>query len=237
MKRSLLALAFFMIATSAMADDGVPPAFFICLMIFLFVAAILYVVIQSWNNSPKTYSKAESDSLRSQAEDSLERSKEEGIGTLTDVAIPLRNGETAFLSEGTALFELETSYWISGGGSNNSGGWAIPTEDMAKADSGTLVLTDQRIAFAGENRTRNFEIADLLEVKVQGNCIVIGGAQGGKNSLFSVKNPYLWQNRIQGLMRGDKPGPKGKSGSSVPEGGFKRKVHGTPDMKPLDPID
>jgi len=235
----LLSLAFFLVSTCARADDNQAGIFVVSG--FLIISVTLVLIYQS-KNRPRNYSRSEMDSLQERAKESFDNLKEEGITSLTDVPILLRSGETAFLTEPSDLFELETSYitsGISGSGDDFNVGVArsTPVEQMDKIDSGNLTLTDQRVAFSGRNKTRDFELSTILDVKVHGNCVEIGSVQGGKHSLFSVKNSVFWKNYIDKLVRGDKPGSKGGPGSKPSEGGFQRKVRGTPDMKPFDPIE
>gem|GEM_PF-6329711 len=239
MARILLTLSFFSLSTYAFADNGDAPIYIVS---FLLIIVVVAVLAYQAKNKPANYSRSEADSLRNQAEESLGRLGEEGIATLSNVPILLRDGETAFLTEASDLFELETIYLTGGITTSNgsiTGGVArsTPVEQMTKMDSGSLTLTNRRIAFVGKDRTRDFELSKILDVKVQGNCVVIGGGSEGKNSLFSVKNPYFWESYIRKLLRGDQPGNKGTPGPPAPEGGFKRKVRGTPDMKPFEPIE
>ena len=207
MIKVLLSLAFFFTSTYAFADNDQATAFAIG---FLLVISVTIVLIYQSKNKPQNYSKVESDSLQDQAEESFVRLKGEGITTLNDVPILLRNGETAFLTESSDLFELETTYLTGGISTSNQdivGGVArsTPVDQMSKLDSGSFTLTDQRIVFLGKNKTREFELPKILGVRVQGNCVVIEGGQEGKNSLFSVKNPYFWGRYIQKLAHRDKP--------------------------------
>jgi hypothetical protein len=124
------------------------------------------------------------------------------------VSIVLKKGETGVLQEQSNLFETRAQRLYGGGGTRIGkiyvgGGASESVQRLRRIDSGTLVLTNQRLVFDGGSQNRATNLADVLSASTWQDAIEISSSRRQKSQVYSVSNPTIWASMIQNLANGN----------------------------------
>ena len=123
------------------------------------------------------------------------------------VSIVLKKGETGILQEQSNLFETRAQRLYGGAGTRIEkiyvgGGASESVQRLRQIDSGTLVLTNQRLVFDGGSQNRATNLGDILSASAWQDAIEISSSRRQKSQVYSVSNPIIWASMIQNLAKG-----------------------------------
>lgn len=219
LKRLPTALAFGALSVAGYTSDAYaakktgamdPEVGFILLIIIIAVAAIGLVV-----------SGIGSSQRKREAEEHLKRASEEAkqffldLGTrkkLTvmgpgEVSIVLKEGELAVFQEPSRFYETR-SYRLYGGGGTRikgvyvGGGASESHQRLREIDTGTLVLTNQRLIFDGSMENRALNLKDIISASAWTDAIEVSSSRRQKSQVYTIRNPIIWAQMIKMLAGG-----------------------------------
>jgi hypothetical protein len=126
--------------------------------------------------------------------------------------ISLKRGERALLQEQCSFYETRTVRYHVGGGAGTrigkvyvggGGGRSTSQQELALIDSGTLVLTNQRLVFDGATQNRVADLRKLLSVQALLDAIEVSVESRQKSMLFGVGNPFVWSRVVTLAQSGE----------------------------------
>ncbi len=161
----------------------------------------------------KTKHMIDSEAIKKEARDYLEKAKQEGRLPVTQSSALLDPGENAYLTENTVLSETRAVRQTTGRfastrifGSMRYGAVASRSESHQEwrvIDSGKLILTNKSFIFLGNKEKRNLPLKKILAVETYANAIEVSSDTRSKSLRLPVRNPYIWTSAIQILRSTD----------------------------------
>lgn len=152
-----------------------------------------------WFTSP---SEKKKDVLKAEVAAFAESAKQRGGLAVITVSIALKPGEQAFLEEQVTLKETRSfTKRSSTGGAlrvmkgvyvGGSSGTSRSHNEWRDIDTGTLIITNQRIIFDGRMENRVMPIDRILSVNPLLDGIEVSIENKQKSSFFTVKNSLIW---------------------------------------------
>lgn len=124
-----------------------------------------------------------------------------------ETAIVLKDGECAFFQEPSVLYESR-SYRVFGGGGTRvagvyiGGGASEAHERLRQIDSGTLILTNQRLVFDGQTQSRAVNVKDVISATPWSDAIEVSSSRRQKSQIYTVGNPLIWAPMIRLIAQG-----------------------------------
>jgi hypothetical protein len=173
------------------------------------------------------------DILRREAERFFSRLQESG--TLPDVAVDivLQRDEIALLREDDSQLAESRAYRVFGGGGTRirgvyiGGGASESYQRLRQIDTGSLILTTERLIFDGGLENRTLKIKDVLSATAWSDAIEVSSSRRQKSQVYSVANPLIWSRMIKAAASGEirarkkeipgQPRPKPASEDEPPE--------------------
>lgn len=150
------------------------------------------------------------DSIKKEAREYIEAFKEnEGLPVI-ETTLLLEQGEHAFLEAIVPLYETRAVRYHQGAGAGfkiakgvSIGGYQGRSEskqEWRKLDEGTLVLTNKRVLFVGNEQSRTIPLKKIFNANVDGLGFIISYQK--KNVYFENTNPAIWVFAIDILRQG-----------------------------------
>lgn len=201
---SVIALGASRRSKGAAVDDEVIVIFLVAIAA---LAILIYVINSIRGASAKAAMKEKMEHARLEALrffSDLEKRKK--LHTV-DVNIVLQRGEAGLLQEPSNLLETR-AYRLYGGGGTRirgvyiGGGASESYQRLRNIDSGTLVLTNRRLVFDGGAENRALNLKDILSVSCWSDAIEVSSSRRQKSQVYTVNNPFIWQQMIQMLASG-----------------------------------
>lgn len=174
----------------------------VVILLIVFIGGVIaYQVINA-----KT-TKAIREEQRRQADSFLTNLVETKTLPEIQVNIVLKKGEKGILQEASRLLESR-AYRVYGGAGTRigkiyfGGGASESQQRLKEIDSGTLVLTSERLVFDGGLQTRTTKLTDIVSASAWQDAIEISSSRRQKSQVYSVSNPMIWASMIQNLASG-----------------------------------
>lgn len=136
------------------------------------------------------------------------------------VDIVLKSGEIGLFQEPSVLYESR-AYRVFGGAGTRvagiyiGGGASESQQRLKEIDSGTIVLTNQRLVFDGQTQNRVLNLKDVISATPWLDAIEVGCSRRQKSQVYKVKNPLIWAPLIKMLGGGDFPVSASNTGSGT----------------------
>jgi hypothetical protein len=132
-------------------------------------------------------------------------------GTLPDVAVDivLQKGEIALLREDGSQLAESRAYRVFGGvgtrirGVYIGGGASESYQRLRQIDTGTLILTTERLIFDGGLENRALKVKDVLSAEAWSDAIEVSSSRRQKSQVYSVGNPLIWSRMIKAVASGE----------------------------------
>ena len=146
--------------------------------------------------------------LQLEANEFMERVRSRGTVERPNTSVMLQKGEVSCLSEPAVLMESRAKRVYSGSsarlfkGFYVSSGQSRSVAEMKKIDSGNITLTSHRVVFVGSMEQRTVALKDVATVQLFADAIEISSQKRAKNSVFTVRNPLIWDSYIKGIVNG-----------------------------------
>lgn len=124
-----------------------------------------------------------------------------------ETTIVLKNGESAVFQEPSILYETR-SYRVFGGGGTRvgdiflGGGASEAHQRLRQIDSGTVVLTSQRLIFDGQTESRTVNMKDVISANPWADAIEVSSSRRQKSQIYTVRNPLIWSQMIKIIASG-----------------------------------
>lgn len=124
-----------------------------------------------------------------------------------EVPIILKEGELAVFQEPSRFYETR-SYRIYGGGGTRikgvyfGGGASESHQRLREIDTGSLVLTSQRLVFDGSIESRALNLKDIISASAWSDAIEVSSSRRQKSQVYTVRNPIIWAQMIKMLAGG-----------------------------------
>lgn len=129
-----------------------------------------------------------------------------------NTGMTLKKGESAYLNEDVKLFELRTARKSTRGGGGmrvakgvfigGTTGTSRGFDELKEIDTGSMLLTNQRLIFSGKNNTRDIKLEKIIDIKEYTDGITISAEGKSKNQTYTgMANPYLWKALINVLQK------------------------------------
>ena len=131
--------------------------------------------------------------------------------------IILHKGETAFLEERSNLLEPHSVRVYNAGAQGMSvpipglkgvryrvgglKGSSESHEELKQIDSGTLLLTNKRIIFVGDKRSKTIKLEKIIQVEPYKDAVRVAFEGRKKPLYFTVSDGKLWSSAIEGLCK------------------------------------
>lgn len=224
MIKKWLVLMFF--ASNAFANgngDNSPEAKVFSILVVFGVLFILGIINQS--KKPKEITKDRLESLKAESDEFFAKLKNGEITEGPDTSLILKNNEVACLQEDSILYESRSKRIYAGTGTRIKGiyiggGESTSVSQLKKIDQGTLTLTNQGLVFVGGLETRYFKFGQINAIKAWADAIEISSMKKQKNSLFEVRNPFIWEIYakllISGKVKVSSRKPRNKGSQKLP---------------------
>lgn len=84
-------------------------------------------------------------------------------------------------------------------------GTSESNQEWRLLDFGNLILTNKKIVFRGEKENRTISIEKIISLKTYTDGIEIAIESKSKSTIFSVKNPYIWNLVFTLIKNGSDP--------------------------------
>jgi len=173
----------------------------VCLLIPFILFKFLHLIAKQFANY-----KPKSEIMREEAQIWLNHVKNIKSLPFVHSNIILKNGECAYYSEATKLYETRAvRHYQSGfagfrvmkgvyvGGSK---GKSVSNQEWSQIDSGTLVITNKRIIFDGFSQNRSFDLRKVMSVSDGSDYIEISIEGRQKSVVFICNNPIICASTI-----------------------------------------
>lgn len=122
------------------------------------------------------------------------------------VDIVLRDDEQAVLGAASTLYETR-SVRVAGGagttvkGIHIGGGLSESHDRVREIDSGSLILTTERLVFDGNKENRTLKLADVMSVSAGLDYIEVSTTKRQKSSMYTVENPLVWREMVMRMAK------------------------------------
>jgi hypothetical protein len=174
-------------------------------VVFLIAAFVIYGTKKGQEKQKEQF-QTQLQKQQVEAQEILTRfSSSGGLPVIQDPPVILQDGELGVLMAKSQLMEeravrragyggirVARGVWI--GGSQSE-----PHGELRTIDSGTLVLTNQRLVFLGTLRTSEIPLKKIVSITRWLDAIQINMSGRQKAQLFSVDNPLIWESLIKRL--------------------------------------
>jgi hypothetical protein len=132
-------------------------------------------------------------------------------GTVPDVAvnIVLQKGEIALLREDASRLLETRAYRVYGGGGTRirgiyvGGGASESHQRLREIDSGTLILTTDRLIFDGGLENRTLKAKDVVSAEPWSDAVEVSSSRRQKSQVYAVGNPLIWSRMITAVASGE----------------------------------
>lgn len=124
-----------------------------------------------------------------------------------EVSIVLKEGELAVFQEPSRFYETR-AYRIYGGGGTRikgvyvGGGASESHQRLREIDTGTLVLTNQRLIFDGSMENRALNLKDIISASAWTDAIEVSSSRRQKSQVYTIRNPIIWAQMIKMIAGG-----------------------------------
>ena len=125
----------------------------------------------------------------------------------THLPIFLKNGEEAYLYEGSNFYETRAVRRYGGTSFRVMKGVRIYTgqgesqQEMRLIDSGDLLLTNKRLVFSGSKRTINIDLRKIINLTQFSDGLQINRENKQKPEIFSTDKPDIWCASLEAIIQ------------------------------------
>ena len=166
-----------------------------------------WCVLWLYRNSGMARSK-KLDRMQAAAEQWIEAYNAKALPPVDTFGVMVPRGERALLAERSQLAEVTSRRKSSFAGTRISvgglplyfgGSDSVTRKEMRVTDTGTAVLTDKSLIFAGELRTFSMDLADIVNVSASIDAITLSTKRRATPLVVGVANPILWSSIIRSV--------------------------------------
>lgn len=172
------------------------------LVLVVLIAAAVITIWAMISAAKKRQRQLRLKQMQEEAEQFFRRILSDGLVAKISVNIVLQEGEIPIRQESSKLYEAR-AYRVYGGGGTRirgiyvGGGASESHQRLKEIDSGSLVLTNQRLIFDGGLENRTLKLKDIVSVESWSDAIEVSSSRRQKSQVYSVENPIIWSQLVR----------------------------------------
>jgi hypothetical protein len=184
-------------------------------IILLVIGVPIIILFLSSSNAKAKRNQIENEAKLDEAQKVVDWMEKNQQVPQTSTSMLLKKGERAVIEKPCSLHETRAVRHYQSGGAGmrvakgvyigGSKGSAQSIPEMQKIDTGTLILTNQRLFFDGSHQDRNIKIEKIAGINLFSDSIEVTSETRQKSMYFTVSNPILWSILIRMVHQADDP--------------------------------